>query len=163
MQKNMAVALFAVALLAAPACWAEDKIADVTDLQALRTAVRADKKAYVASTLQLTATEAKRFWPIYDAYQRVLEQSNRRRVVAVEGLIALDRPISDLYAKSLATELIAADEAELKARRTMHNRLMRPVPTRVLPPKKAARFLQLESKIRAVLAYDIAETIPLVK
>jgi hypothetical protein len=163
MQKNMAVALFAVALLAAPACWAEDKIADVTDLQALRTAVRADKKAYVASTLQLTATEAKRFWPIYDAYQRVLEQSNRRRVVAVEGLIALDRPISDLYAKSLATELIAADEAELKARRTMHNRLMRPVPTRVLPPKKAARFLQLESKIRAVLAYDIAATIPLVK
>ncbi|HEV3238890.1 MAG TPA: hypothetical protein VG429_00695 [Casimicrobiaceae bacterium] len=163
MQKNMAVALFAVALLAAPACWAEDKIADVTDLQALRTAVRADKKAYVASTLQLTATEAKRFWPIYDAYQRVLEQSNRRRVVAVEGLIALDRPISDLYAKSLATELIAADEAELKARRTMHNRLMRGVPTRVLPPKKAARFLQLESKIRAVLAYDIAETIPLVK
>ncbi len=163
MHKNMAVALFAVALLAAPACWAEDKIADVTDMQALRTAVRADKKAFVASTLQLTATEAKRFWPIYDTYQRILDQSNRRRVVAVEGLVALDRPVSDLYAKSLANELLAADEAEIKARRTLQNRLMRGLPTRVLPPKKAARFLQLESKIRAVLAYDIASTIPLVK
>jgi hypothetical protein len=34
---------------------------------------------------------------------------------------------------------------------------------RVLPPVKAARYLQLESKIRAVQAYDIASTIPLIK
>ena len=81
----------------------------------------------------------------------------------MEALISLDRPISDLYARNLASELIATDEAEIKARRTLHNRLMRGVPTRVLPPKKAARYLQLESKIRAVLAYDIAATIPLVR
>ena len=60
-------------------------------------------------------------------------------------------------------ELVATDEVEIKARRTLHNRLMRGVPTRLLPPKKAARYLQLESKIRAVLAYDIAATIPLVR
>jgi hypothetical protein len=163
MHKNMAVVLFAAVLLAAQSSWAEDKTAEVTDMQALRTAVRADKKAFVATTLQLTPTEAKRFWPIYETYQRALDSSNRRRVVAVEALIALDKPISDLYARTLANELIAADESELKARRTLHNRLMRGVPTRVLPPKKAARFLQLESKIRAALAYDIAETIPLIK
>jgi hypothetical protein len=40
---------------------------------------------------------------------------------------------------------------------------MRGVPTRVLPPKKAARYLQLESKIRAMQAYDIAAGIPLVR
>jgi hypothetical protein len=45
----------------------------------------------------------------------------------------------------------------------MQNRLMRGVPTRVLPPKKAARYVQLETKIHAVLAYDIASTIPLIK
>jgi hypothetical protein len=59
--------------------------------------------------------------------------------------------------------MIAADEAEIKARRTLHNRLMRGVPTRILPPNKAARYLQLESKIRAVQAYDIAAGIPLAK
>jgi len=37
------------------------------------------------------------------------------------------------------------------------------VPTRVLPPKKAVRYLQLESKIRAMQDYDIATGIPLVK
>jgi hypothetical protein len=40
---------------------------------------------------------------------------------------------------------------------------MRAVPTRILPPKKAAHYTQLEAKIRAVQAYDIAANIPLVK
>jgi hypothetical protein len=163
MKKNVAVLLFGIALIAMQSTWAEDKIADVTDMQALRKAVRSDKKAFVASTLQLTDAEAKRFWPVYDAYQRDLDMTNRRRVVAVEGLIASDKPLSDLYARNLATELIAADEVEIKARRSVHNRLMRGVPTRILPPKKAARYLQLENKIRAVQAYDIAEAIPLIR
>ena len=163
MKKNFAAVLFFAAMIAVQSVWAEDKIADVTDMQALRAAVRADKKAFVASTLKLTAAEAKRFWPIYDNYQRIVDSANERRVVAVEALIALDKPISDLYARNLANELVATDEVEIKARRTLHNRLMRGVPTRILPPKKAARYLQLESKIRAVQAYDVAANIPLVK
>jgi len=163
MNKNLAAVVFAAALMAVQSVWAEDKAADVTDMQALRAAVRTDKKAFVESTLKLTPTEAKRFWPIYENYQRVIDSANQRRVVAVTGLIARDTPITDLYAKNLANELIAADEAETKARRTLQNRLMRGVPTRVLPPRKAARYLQLETKFHAVLAYDIASTIPLIK
>jgi hypothetical protein len=161
MKKNLAVVLFGMAIIAAQCALAEDKIADVTDMQALRKAVQSDKKAFVAATLKLTDLEAKRFWPVYDAYQRDLEVANRRRVVAVEGLVALDKPLSDLYAKNLANEWLAADEAEIKLRRTLQNRLMRGLPTRILPPKKAASYMQLEAKIRAVQAYDIAATIPL--
>jgi Spy/CpxP family protein refolding chaperone len=163
MKSSLAAILFAAALIAALPARGESNPADVTDMQALRTAVRADKKAFVASTLKLTDAEAKRFWPVYDAYQRPVDAANRRRTVALEGLIALEKPISDLYARTLASELIAADEAEVKARRTLHNRLMRGVPTRILPPKKAARYLQLESKIRAMQAYDIASAIPLMR
>jgi hypothetical protein len=163
MNTKFAAVLFAAAMIAGQAVSAEDKIADVTDMQALRAAVRADKKALVASTLQLTPAEAKKFWPLYDEYQRNLDMTNRRRVVAVERVITRDRPESDLSAKNFVNELIAVDEAEIKARRTLHNRLMRGVPSRVLSPKKAARYLQLESKIRAVQAYDVAATVPLVK
>jgi hypothetical protein len=163
MRKILAAVMFAAALGVQEPAWAEGSVADVTDMQALRTAVRADKKAFVASTLQLTPAEAKRFWPIYDNYQRVLDATNRRLALAVEAVVTLDKPISDLYARNLANELIAADEEEVKARRALHNRLMRSVPTRVLPPRKAARYLQLESKIRAMQDYDIATGIPLVK
>src|SRR5437899_7274698 len=158
MKTNVAAVLFAIVSMAAQCAFAEDKIADVTDMQALRDAVRADRKAFVSSTLKLTNAEAKRFWPAYDGYQRTLDMANRRRVVAVETLIARDKPVTDLYARNLANELVASDETEVKARRTLHNRVMR-----ALPPTKAARYLQLESKIRAVQAYDIAATIPLIK
>src|SRR5690349_6941573 len=163
MEKFAAATLFAAGLLVAQCAWAEDKIADVTDMDALRAAVRADKKAFVASTLKLTPAESKRFWPVYDAYQRSADAANQRRSLAVQAIVGLDKPISDLYARNLANDLIAADEEEVRARRALSNRLLRGVPSRVLPPGKAARYLQLESKIRAMQAYDIAAGIPLVK
>ena len=158
MKINVAVLLLAVALVAAQSASAEDKMADVTDMRALQKSVQIDKRTFVATTLELTDAETKTFWPIYDAYQRNLEAANRRRVVVVERLIALDKPLSDLYAKNLANELLAADDAELKARKTLQSRVMK-----ALSPRKAARYLQLESKIRALHAYDIAATIPLIK
>ena len=129
----------------------------LTDLQALRSAA-ADRKALVTSTLQLSEAEAKKFWPLYEAYQRSREAADRQRVRALEGLIATDRPISDAYARNLATELLQADEGELRARRTLHNALMR-----ALPAKKAAQYLQLESKLRAIQSYDVAGSVPLIK
>ena len=158
MKKNLASVLLVLAAVAAPSIWAQAKPADGMDVQALRAAVRADKKALVDATLQLTPAEAKKFWPIYDAYQRDLDMTNRRMNRAVEDFVALDKPLSDRYAKNLSADLIAADEFEIKARRTMYNKVMR-----ALPARKAARYLQLESKIRAMQDYDIANAIPLVK
>lgn len=164
MKTSLTVVLLALAMIAAPSAQSQDKAADVTDMAALRTAVRADKKAYVASVLKLTEAEAKKFWPVYDAYQRDVDMANRRRTVAFEGVIGQDKAVSDLYAKNLATEMITAEEIEIKARRTLHNRLIKPLPGRtIMPTVKGARYLQLESKIRAYQAYDIASTIPLIK
>jgi Spy/CpxP family protein refolding chaperone len=158
MKTTLAAVALAAAMIATPVAAAEDPIADATDMVALRTAVKADKRALVTSTLALTAAEAKKFWPLYDTYQRALDMTNRQRAVAVEQLLGLGKPLSDLYARNLATELIAADEAEIKARRKLHNAVMK-----ALPAKKAARYLQLEAKIRAYQAYDIASLFPLIR
>ena len=157
MNMKLAAMLFAVTALVAGTAAAAGNVAEATDLQALRASVRADKKALVASTLTLTDAEARKFWPLYDAYQRDLDMINRRRVVTVEGLIARDKPLSDLYARTLANELLVTDEMEIKSRRTLQNGVLK-----ALPAKKAARYLQLENKIRAVQAYDVAEAIPLI-
>jgi hypothetical protein len=157
--KNPFAVLIVVGMIAfAGAVAAADAPADVTDMKALRSAARTDKRAFIASTLKLTDAEAKRFWPAYDAYQRTLDMTNRRRTVAIEGVLEVEKPKSDLYAKSFANEVLAADEGEIKARRTLYNRAMK-----ALPAKKAARYMQLEGKIRAIQAYDAAEAIPLMK
>jgi len=158
MRNSTAVLLLAIAMIALPSLAAGPNAADATDMQALRTAARGDKKAYVASMLSLTPAEAKNFWPAYDAYQRTLDMTNREKNVTILGVISQDKPVSDPYAKQIAKDIVVADEAETKARRTLYNRVMK-----ALPATKAVRYLQLESKIRAVQAYDYAETIPLIK
>jgi Spy/CpxP family protein refolding chaperone len=158
MKKYLSAALFGALAFAAMSVLAQGQAAPANDMQALRNAVKADKKALVAKTLDLTPAEAKKFWPIYDTYQRALDASNRQVARAVESLVGFDRPMSDAFGKPLATELVVADENEIKARRKMQNQMMR-----ALPPKKAARYLQLESKIRAFQDYDLAVAIPLVK
>ena len=158
MKQPLAAFLFVGAMLAGQTAFADDEIADVTDMQALRTAVRTDKKAFVASTLKLTDAEAKKFWPAYDTYQRHLDVTNRERNLAVEAMIGTDKPVSDLYARNLSRSMMAVDDAEVKARRALSKAVLK-----ALPAKKATRYLQLEAKIRAVGAYDVAATIPLVK
>lgn len=158
MTRNLASALLMAVALAATPAWAQGQPAPANDMQALRAAVKADKKALVANTLDLTPAEAAKFWPIYDNYQRSLTASNRQMALAVEDLVGYDKPLSNVFAKNLANEMLASDEAEIKARRKMQNGVMK-----ALPPKKAARYLQLEGKIRAFMDYDLATAIPLVK
>ena len=158
MTRNLASALFMAVAMAATTAWAQGQTAPANDMQALRSAVKADKKALVAKTLDLTPAEAAKFWPLYDNYQRSLNTSNRQTALAVEELVGYDKPLSNVFAKNLANEMLAADEAEMKARRKMQNGVMK-----ALPPKKAARYLQLEGKIRAFQDYDLAVAIPLVK
>ena len=158
MRNALAAALLGVALGLTAPLYAQDKAGDVTDLQALRQAVKNDKRALVASTLNLNDAEAKRFWPIYDAYQRNLDITGRRRSVALQELMFRERPMGNLAARQYATEMLALDDAELKARKAMRNRVMR-----ALPAVKAARYLQLEEKVRALQDYDVASTVPLAR
>lgn len=157
--KKFTLVLAAAALFAAfPIAHAQTRSDGAEVMQALRSAVGQDKKGYVAKLLQLTDAEAKKFWPAFDDYQRSLAASDRRRARAYEDLVATDKSISDAFAKKLAEEMLLADEAELKARRTMHTKVMR-----ALPDKKAAQYLQLEARLRAAKLYDMAGAMPDVK
>ena len=159
MRTRLAAALVFVATIAAAPAWAQAPAADPTsDIDALRAAVRADKRALVAKTLALTPEEAKKFWPIYDNYQRFVNRSNNAVASAIEDVVARDKPMSDPLAKQIVKEMYDADKTELDARKSMQDKVMK-----ALPPKKAIRYFQLESKIRAMQDYDIAKGIPLVK
>ena len=160
MNRILAVAVLALAAFVAQVAEAQGSVAGsagVTDMQALRDAVKTDKKAFVASQLTLTPAEAKKFWPLYDQYQRTLDQLNQQRSVTIVGEVGRGKPASNAYAKQLAAATMAADESEIRARQRLYRRLIR-----ALPALKVERYLELEAKIRAVQVYDIASTIPLI-
>jgi len=154
---NKVIAAFAIAVAAAasPIASAQDAAA-AADLQALQKAARADKRALVAKTLDLSPPEAKKFWPIYESLQKDLTNLNRQRNVALETLVNRDRPVSDAYAKQIVNDLLTVEEQEIKALRKASNASLK-----ALPPRKAARYLQLEQKLRALQDYEIAIAFPL--
>jgi hypothetical protein len=148
----------AFALAGAPG-YAQDRSADM-NMQILRDKLKADKKVLVAANMQLTDAEAKAFWPIYDEYQTDLSAINKR---LGEGILAYANaykagPISDASAKKFLDEAIAIDDAEARLRKDYAAKL-----TGAIPAAKAARYLQIESKIRAAIRYELAAEIPLVQ
>jgi hypothetical protein len=132
---------------------------DSTNMQILLDKIKADKKLLVANNMNLTEAEAAKFWPLYDAYQQQLDRINQRLAGTIlEYADAYGKgSISDGTAAKLLDDALAVEEAEVALRKSYTDNL-----TKVLPASKAARYLQIESKIRSLLRLDLARSIPLV-
>ena len=149
-----------IAALAA-ACslaWAQPPTPPANTPDSVRQSARADKRGLVERNMNLTTEEARRFWPLYDAYQKDLDRIVQRQNRALLDYVNQESSMSDANAKRIAKELVAADVDEIKLRDKYLGRMLG-----VLPPKKAVRFLQVENKIRTLQRYDIAEQMPLVR
>ena len=159
LQKTKVVVL-AILLMGLPAIIlaAQDKPAD--NMQILREKIKADKKLLVASDMELTESEAKNFWPIYDEYQKELRKINQRIVKVLDSYAAdaRSKSLTDDKARKLIDEANAIEQAEVNLKTTFAPKL-----AKALPMVKVVRYLQIENKIRAVIKYDIAQGVPLVQ
>ena len=149
----MVLALVGLAVAVA----AQDKPAD--NMQIMKEKVKADKKLLVASNMQLTESEAKAFWPVYEDYQKDLMGINQRIGKLIESYAADYRTntLTDEKAKKLVNELVAIEQAEAALKASYVPKL-----SKVLPMKKVARYMQVENKVRAMVKYELAGAIPLI-
>ena len=131
-----------------------------TNMDILRQKLKADKKLVIAENLKLTDAEGAKFWPVYDAYQKDLQDINQRLAAVINAYAdAYNKgPVADATAKTLIEEAVAVDDAEAKLKSSLLPKVLA-----VLPAAKAARYLQIENKIRALLRYELAAGIPLVE
>ena len=163
MKANIWARCVAVVLMAALAgvalpAWTQDRPS--SNMEILREKIKADKKLLVAINMKLTESEAKGFWSVYDEYQKDLEKLNKR----IGGLLRIyakdyrNKTLTDAKAKKLIEEILSIEQAEPNINGSYVPRL-----NKVLPAKKVARYLQIENKIRAIVRYDLAARVPLVK
>ena len=129
-----------------------------SDMEILREKVRADRKLVVAIALDLTESEARKFWPVYSAYQSDMIVHYDRVTKLITDYTAAYQTMNDEAATQLLAEFLALETDHA----TLLNRYV-PRFQSALPPRKVARFYQIENKIRAVLNYQLARDIPLVK
>jgi Spy/CpxP family protein refolding chaperone len=131
--------------------------ADAAKIQKLRERIRSDHKGLVKDNLPLTEAEAKAFWPAFDKCQDKLESAQRRTNRAILDYVNGESGMTDARATQIVKEYLAAEGDEVKARKACYDGA-----AKVLPGKKAARFLQIENKIRALDRFDAAVAIPLI-
>lgn len=129
-------------------------------MQVADTQIGVRKRAVVAEQLALSPAQAERFWPVYDAHQQALLTLNRRRL---ENILIYARAwsadsVDDRTASEVAKEAIAVEEDEAKLLKKTFRKACE-----VVSPAQAARYLQLEVKVRARMRYTETASVPLVK
>ena len=129
-----------------------------TKMEILMEKVKADKKLLVASNMDLTEAEAKAFWPLYDQYQKELDKLNQTLGNTIkEYADAFNKgPVENNTAKKLLNEALTVQESEVKLRRTYADRV-----SKVLSWSKAARYIQIETKVRSIVNMELSKAIPL--
>ena len=145
-----------------PLAKAAEKTTDkpANNMEIIHEKLKADKKLIVAQYMELTESEAKRFWPVYDDYQKDLQKLNERLLNLLRSYAAdyRNNSLSDEKAQTLLNEWIAIEQDEAKQRRANASRAVK-----ALPAIKAARYLQIENEYRMLIKYDLAATVPLAK
>ena len=135
---------------------AQEKPAD--NMQLVREKIQTDKKLFIAQNMNLTESEAKVFWPVYENYQKDLEKLVDKTVKLIENYSANYQTMTEEAAKELINGYLA-----IEGERVALMKSFLPKFRKVLPEKKVARYYQLENKIDAVVNYGLAKQIPLVK
>ncbi len=134
---------------------AQEKPAD--NMQLVREKIQTDKKLFIAQNMNLTESEAKVFWPVYEDYQKELDKLVDKTIKLIDNYATNFQTMTEEAAKGLIDGYLA-----IETERVTLMKSFLPKFRKVLPEKKVARYYQLENKINAVVKYELAKLIPLV-
>ncbi len=159
--KNIAIAL-SISLVAAFAAQAQvnEKLAGEygADIEAARSIVKTERKILIMREMNLTPQEASAFWPLYDEYVTDRRMVGDLRVNVITTYAANYQKMTNELAKELANDSIKYEERMLKLKKKYLKKFRK-----VLPDIKVVRYFQLESKLDAIINFDLASQIPLME
>jgi hypothetical protein len=119
-------------------------------------AAKAQRKAVVSQNMYLTAAQARKFWPLYDAYERRMDRIEDRHIREIKNYVASYRNLTDTDANEKLDEVLAIQQARLQTQQEFVPKFRA-----VLPGVLVTRFFQIDSKMRAMVQCNIAQMVPL--
>jgi Spy/CpxP family protein refolding chaperone len=137
----------------------DDDAQSVTDqdIEMLREDLRAQRKQITAQNMTLTADEATKFWPIFDQYRQEAKRLNDDRWALIKDYAANYKSMTDAQAQDYITRSNAFDQQLLELR-------MKYVPVfeKVISPRKAALWYQIDRRIDLLINVQLSGRIPMV-
>ena len=159
MKKTHLLPLAALLAIAGVGAASAQGTVNMTDQdQLLISQIQTDKRAVVLKSMNLSDAQVAAFTPIYDQYQAEMKKLLQRNSDLVNKYAATYETMSDADAKKLLEEAF-----KLRIDRTETLRKYARKMEKVLPATKVLRFVQIENKLTALLDWQAAQLIPLVK
>ena len=147
----------ACTLLFACAAFAQDSMDQW--IKMLKEDLKAHKKDIVTEEMKtFTPEEAKRFWPIYDAYNTELGKFVDARLAVMKAYIDDYDTLTDAQ----ATELLNRRFNIQKQRNALDDKYRKQFET-ALSPKRLARFYQIEHQLQLLIELQATSSLPLAK
>jgi hypothetical protein len=154
--KSMPVRMFAPVLLC---LWAMPVFSAPQDeIEVERAYLNADKKDLVAQAMNMDATTAKSFWPLYNEYQEQLRRIGDRKVHLIMDYAQNYSTISDEKAKQLTDDYLKIQQEFLDVQQQYVKKFRKSFSNSIV-----ARYFQIENKINAAINIGLAKNIPLVQ
>jgi hypothetical protein len=117
------------------------------------------REEIVRTAMDLPDGEAGAFWVLYHEWRTDVVKIGDRKAQIIEQLNDQDYDrISDQRSKEMLDEWLQIQAQLLKLQKQYVERFRK-----ILPDRKVARFFQLENKLDAIVAYDLAERLPLLE
>ena len=152
--KPFALAL-ALAIAAAPLyAGAQDSVR--ADEQIILKQVQTDKRAVYARTLQLTDSESRAFWPIYDEYEVAAKKIDDRFVALVDEFAQKYATLTDADAAPMLKSKMTLEQERMALKQKYTKKI-----AKVLPATKALRYAQVETRIENMIRGEVYSLIPL--
>jgi len=127
-------------------------------LTAMRVKVQTEKKAFVGKNIRLDKEQRKEFWPMYRKYQEALMKVNDRWGNLFFEFRMLGGHLTDEKADEFLKGYLSWEKEKLALKEKFFRKFKK-----ILPAKIVARYFQLENKMEAFVAYDVAIHSPRVK
>ena len=145
---------------AAPAASAprETEVDMTSEVELSRAAIQLRRQAIVTASMDLEAKEAEAFWPLYREYRMAMMTVNDRLAKLLGDFLSQHAALTDDAATRMMDEF-AAIERDRTGVKTNYVPRFRAV----MPPRKVARFFQVEHKLDAVINAELAQLIPLAR
>lgn len=121
-----------------------------------RANVKAARLEIAQANMNLTTAEGAKFWPIYKEYQAEITKKNDKLVKMLGDFVKSDKPMSDGDLMKAMDTYLGLEKDTLTIRQKYAKKLRGAVPA-----IKVARWLQIESKMDAVVKFDLATNVPL--
>jgi len=154
--KRVALFLVGIVAFALPALAADDTKMDKY-VELLRSDVRTARTQIVTEALDLKDQQSSAFWPVYRDYEKDLAALADKRVALIKDYAASYDTMTDKIAKDLVNRAFKINQDRTALLKKYYAKV-----EKVLQPKLAARWVQVENAMNSIMDIQVIANLPLI-